>query len=185
MGNVNINETITNWYFSIPRYASQGLKKLGLSIKIPDDIFEEAFCVLEQWRQVVIFYSLRLSLSPVVESLILLDRQLYLYEQGLFWIDCIVDWNADFVLILTLFCVKLLSVILQCCFRYIEFLMILLQMYNSQIIKLILVFMPPSIILLWCCPSVSRTVGRSTNSFYSFFKKRLYILNGIWYLDLL
>lgn len=57
---------------------------MGLSSEIPDDILEEASHFLEQWRQVVIFYSLRLSVSPVVESLILLDRQLYLYEQGLF-----------------------------------------------------------------------------------------------------
>lgn len=77
--------------FSIPRYASQGLKRLGLSSEIPDDILEEASRFLEQWRQVVIFYSLRLSMSPVVESLILLDRQLYLYEQGLFLSNYIVD----------------------------------------------------------------------------------------------
>nr|XP_034320341.1 protein RRNAD1-like [Crassostrea gigas] len=67
---------------SFIQYASQGLKRLGLSSEIPDNILEGASCFLEQWRQVVIFYSLRLSLSPVVESLILLDRQLYLYEQG-------------------------------------------------------------------------------------------------------
>ncbi|XP_052695426.1 methyltransferase-like protein 25B [Crassostrea angulata] len=66
---------------SFPQYASQGLKRLGFSSEIPDDILEGASCFLEQWRQVVIFYSLRLSVSPVVESLILLDRQLYLYEQ--------------------------------------------------------------------------------------------------------
>lgn len=67
---------------SFAQYASQGLERLQLSSEIPDNILEGASCFLEQWRQVVIFYSLRLSLSPVVESLILLDRQLYLYEQG-------------------------------------------------------------------------------------------------------
>lgn len=85
------NLTITNISFSIPRYASRGLKRLGLSSEIPDHILEEASCFLEQWRQVVTFYSLRLSLSPAVESLILLDRQLYLHEQGLYFINCIVD----------------------------------------------------------------------------------------------
>ena len=44
---------------------------------------ERAEFLLEKWKQVVAFYTLRLSLSPVVETLILLDRQLYLYEQGI------------------------------------------------------------------------------------------------------
>uniref|UniRef100_K1QF35 UPF0431 protein C1orf66-like protein n=1 Tax=Magallana gigas TaxID=29159 RepID=K1QF35_MAGGI len=90
---------------SFIQYANQGLKRLGLSSEIPDDILEEASRFLEQWRQVVIFYSLRLSVSPVVESLILLDRQLYLYEQGLFLSNYIVDYNADLSLILTHFCI--------------------------------------------------------------------------------
>ncbi|XP_042203507.1 protein RRNAD1-like [Homarus americanus] len=37
---------------------------------------------LSRWMQVVVYYSLRLLLAPVVESLVLLDRLLFLYEQG-------------------------------------------------------------------------------------------------------
>ncbi|KAK7066453.1 Ribosomal RNA adenine dimethylase domain-containing protein 1 [Halocaridina rubra] len=36
---------------------------------------------LDRWMQVVVYYSLRLLLAPVVESVILLDRLLYLYEK--------------------------------------------------------------------------------------------------------
>ncbi|KAK8726965.1 hypothetical protein OTU49_017481 [Cherax quadricarinatus] len=37
---------------------------------------------LSRWMQVVIYYSLRLLLAPVVESVILLDRLIFLYETG-------------------------------------------------------------------------------------------------------
>lgn len=37
---------------------------------------------LEQWQRVVIFYSLRLMLAPVIETVVQLDRLLYLREQG-------------------------------------------------------------------------------------------------------
>ena len=37
---------------------------------------------LEQWRRVVIFYSLRLMIAPVIESYVQMDRLLYLAEQG-------------------------------------------------------------------------------------------------------
>lgn len=37
---------------------------------------------LEQWQRVVIFYSLRLMVAPVIETIVQLDRLLYLAEQG-------------------------------------------------------------------------------------------------------
>lgn len=37
---------------------------------------------LDRWKQVVIFYTLRLMLAPIVESVILYDRLLYLLEHG-------------------------------------------------------------------------------------------------------
>ncbi|XP_043198856.1 protein RRNAD1-like [Amphibalanus amphitrite] len=37
---------------------------------------------LAHWRRVVAFYSLRLMLAPVIETVILLDRQMYLWEHG-------------------------------------------------------------------------------------------------------
>ncbi|XP_041975584.1 protein RRNAD1 [Aricia agestis] len=38
---------------------------------------------LEQWRRVVVLYTLRLMLAPLVETIILLDRMLYIFENGL------------------------------------------------------------------------------------------------------
>ena len=37
---------------------------------------------LLQWKRVVIFYTLRLLLAPLVETILLLDRLLYLKELG-------------------------------------------------------------------------------------------------------
>lgn len=37
---------------------------------------------LEQWQRVVIFYTLRLMVAPVIETIVQLDRLLYLAEQG-------------------------------------------------------------------------------------------------------
>lgn len=38
--------------------------------------------VESEWRNVVVFFLLRLALAPAVEAMILLDRKLYLLEQG-------------------------------------------------------------------------------------------------------
>lgn len=38
--------------------------------------------MLARWKEAIIFYSLRLLLGPVIESLVLLDRYLYLTENG-------------------------------------------------------------------------------------------------------
>ena len=38
--------------------------------------------VEQEWRQVVVFFLLRLALAPVVEASVLLDRKLFLLEQG-------------------------------------------------------------------------------------------------------
>jgi len=37
---------------------------------------------LLQWKRVVIFYTLRLLLAPLVETILLLDRLIYLKELG-------------------------------------------------------------------------------------------------------
>ena len=39
---------------------------------------------IERYREVVAFYTLRLTLAPVIEKLILLDRVCYLAEQGMY-----------------------------------------------------------------------------------------------------
>ena len=38
--------------------------------------------LLENWWRVVVFYSLRLSFAPVIETVLLLDRAVYLFENG-------------------------------------------------------------------------------------------------------
>lgn len=37
---------------------------------------------LNMWKHVVIFYTLRLILAPLVESIILMDRIIFLQERG-------------------------------------------------------------------------------------------------------
>lgn len=46
---------------------------------------EAVGAMLEQQHKVVAFFSLTLLLAPLVETLILLDRLLYLREQGGCW----------------------------------------------------------------------------------------------------
>ncbi|XP_021232319.1 protein RRNAD1 isoform X3 [Numida meleagris] len=67
---------------SFPEYARLGLPLVGLdSASVPLD--SESVCtMLRQQHKVVAFFSLVLLLAPLVETLILLDRLLYLREQG-------------------------------------------------------------------------------------------------------
>ena len=67
------------------RYARLGLTLVGLdSATVPLD--SESVCaMLCQQHKVVAFFSLVLLLAPLVETLILLDRLLYLREQGGCW----------------------------------------------------------------------------------------------------
>lgn len=67
---------------SFPEYARLGLTLVGLdSATVPVD--SESVCtMLCQQHKVVAFFSLVLLLAPLVETLILLDRLLYLREQG-------------------------------------------------------------------------------------------------------
>ncbi|KAG6930153.1 ribosomal RNA adenine dimethylase domain containing 1, partial [Chelydra serpentina] len=62
-------------------YARLGLQRVGLDPAAPLD----RACVdamLAQQQNVVAFFSLALLLAPLVETLILLDRMIYLQEQG-------------------------------------------------------------------------------------------------------
>ncbi|XP_072269291.1 methyltransferase-like protein 25B [Pyxicephalus adspersus] len=62
-------------------YARQGLERVGLD---PDTPLDEAAVgqMLSQQQNVVVFFSLALLLAPLVETLILLDRMIFLQEQG-------------------------------------------------------------------------------------------------------
>ncbi|NWR63677.1 RRNAD protein, partial [Bucorvus abyssinicus] len=65
-----------------PQYARLGLPRVGLD---PAAVALDSGAVgamLEQQHKVVAFFSLMLLLAPLVETLILLDRLLYLREQG-------------------------------------------------------------------------------------------------------
>ncbi|CAH2050850.1 unnamed protein product, partial [Iphiclides podalirius] len=54
-----------------------------LDVALPERLMAVGRSALLQWRRVVMVYSLRLILAPLVESIILLDRVLYLLEHGM------------------------------------------------------------------------------------------------------
>ncbi|NXJ87111.1 RRNAD protein, partial [Trogon melanurus] len=67
---------------TFPQYARLGLPRVGLDpAALPLDSAAVG-AMLEQQHKVVAFFSLALLLAPLVETLILLDRLLYLREQG-------------------------------------------------------------------------------------------------------
>lgn len=61
----------------------QGLQRVGLDPQLPLDL-AALWAQKAQENRVVAFFSLALLLAPLVETLILLDRLLYLQEQGEF-----------------------------------------------------------------------------------------------------
>lgn len=68
-------------------YVKQAAAILNLSLDtLPDSYLLEISAAYEsEWEKLVLFYLLRLSLAQVVESVILLDRLLFLRELG--WSD--------------------------------------------------------------------------------------------------
>jgi len=72
---------------SFPDYvtrATAGLVEGGLTPFTEQELTsQEVQARLQQWWRVVTFYTLRLAFAPVIETVILLDRCLYLYENGL------------------------------------------------------------------------------------------------------
>ncbi|KAJ8354612.1 hypothetical protein SKAU_G00221790 [Synaphobranchus kaupii] len=65
-----------------PEYARLGLPRVGLPADLPlDHVGLDA--MLRQQRRVVVYFSLALLLAPVIETLVLLDRMLFLQEKGL------------------------------------------------------------------------------------------------------
>ncbi|XP_018026025.1 methyltransferase-like protein 25B isoform X2 [Hyalella azteca] len=64
-------------------YARRAVKALaGGTIQLLDEDLSspETEAMLARWRQVIIFYTLRLLLAPVIETVVLLDRCFFLYE---------------------------------------------------------------------------------------------------------
>lgn len=63
------------------RYVRRGLQRVGLDPQLPLDV-AALRAQQAQENRVVAFFSLALLLAPLVETLILLDRLLYIQEQG-------------------------------------------------------------------------------------------------------
>lgn len=63
------------------QYARKALEKFPLPLPDEDLDSPELELAMDEWRRVVVFYSLRLLLAPVVESLLLVDRMLYLWDR--------------------------------------------------------------------------------------------------------
>lgn len=63
------------------RYARLGLARVSLPPGLPLDP-ERVEAMLKQQGRVVVYFSLALLLAPVVETLVLLDRMIYLQENG-------------------------------------------------------------------------------------------------------
>ncbi|XP_069073933.1 methyltransferase-like protein 25B isoform X1 [Pleurodeles waltl] len=66
---------------SFEEYAYLGLERLGLRTDIPLD-GHSIKSMLNQSQNVVAYFSLALLLAPLIETLILLDRMIFLHEQG-------------------------------------------------------------------------------------------------------
>ena len=77
MRNVKITTEIT-----FKEYVAKATK--GLDISIPESIFEsnEINDFINQTDQVILFYSLRLLIAPLIELYILMDYRYYLCEQN-------------------------------------------------------------------------------------------------------
>jgi len=80
---VGLNTVKNAHQISFAQYAQTATKKLAVPFTDEDVNNPDIDDCLKRWWEVVVFYSLRLSLAPVIESAILLDRSLYLYENGL------------------------------------------------------------------------------------------------------
>ncbi|XP_047468711.1 methyltransferase-like protein 25B [Penaeus chinensis] len=66
-----------------PVYAKAATTRLNDVIVPEEDLTSETTNHnLSRWMQVVVYYSMRLLLAPVIESVVLMDRLLYLYEKG-------------------------------------------------------------------------------------------------------
>jgi hypothetical protein len=63
-------------------YLDSALDKMDVKLDFSDLSSEHVHSCLKQWKRVVMFYSLRLMLAPVIETVVQLDRLLYLAEQG-------------------------------------------------------------------------------------------------------
>lgn len=75
------------------RYVAIAFDKLGVLAPTSEKIHGKAVSQMHsQWRKVVMYYALSLLLAPLVETIVLLDRSIYLFENGFqSRIQCIFD----------------------------------------------------------------------------------------------
>lgn len=65
------------------QYLKMADKILNLNLNLPETFYTDTQLYLDcQWKKMTLFYLIRLCLAQVVESVILLDRILFLYENG-------------------------------------------------------------------------------------------------------
>lgn len=64
------------------RYCALAVERLNLDLPKSPEVWSRGNSDLEQWRKVVVLYTLRLMLAPLVETVVLLDRMLYVMEGG-------------------------------------------------------------------------------------------------------
>lgn len=78
-------QTIKKAYLlSFQDYIRLAFAKLNLTDPTPDEVDNnDITAMISDWEKVVIYYALCLMLGPIIESIILLDRAVYLYENGL------------------------------------------------------------------------------------------------------
>lgn len=75
------------------KYVEIAFDKLKIPVPSPGRIRGENISHMHcQWRKVVIYYALSLLLAPLVETIVLLDRSIYLFENGFnSKVQCIFD----------------------------------------------------------------------------------------------
>ncbi|CAG9136999.1 unnamed protein product [Plutella xylostella] len=64
-------------------YCQMALQRLNIPVPSSHEVLSQAERDLAQWRRVVAVYTLRLALAPLVETVVLYDRVLYVLEHGL------------------------------------------------------------------------------------------------------
>ncbi|KAJ3639357.1 hypothetical protein Zmor_002719 [Zophobas morio] len=77
LNNVKYTEDLT-----FESYCKKATKKLKMDFSQDKLESAEIEGLLKQWKEVVVFYSLRLLFAPLIESIILLDRFMFVVESG-------------------------------------------------------------------------------------------------------
>lgn len=65
------------------KYCLQALERINVPLPTSPAVLRRGYEDLAQWRRVVVVYTLRLALAPLVETVVLLDRVLYVLEHGI------------------------------------------------------------------------------------------------------